>query len=270
MADFEPGFANESTSKRFPTAQEIATGFPCGPADRDLFNMLINQIQEELGEVITWGGITHTNDRNTLVREAIEANLTPYLERINNDTNGGVVNANGSRQFVFRMSDNTEWTLQLPAEGAQAPGASYLANPVTIIDIAQSKTGGNYDSGNVNLNLNTLPGVTVPSGATGCILQTATSISGDQLNVGQTVSGGFVWVQVGGTLSGSNVFDPTALLNMSSYVDTNMGGNDNDNTSYPLVRLSGSTLAYRARVRWDSFVGLDTAFISIRLVGFTL
>jgi len=114
MADFEPGFANENTNKRFANATEIAQGFGCGPADINLFNMLFNQIWEELGEVITWGGITHTNDRNTLVREAIQAKLTPFLEEVNGDNDGGVISPNAQNEFVLRMSNAIEWSLRIP------------------------------------------------------------------------------------------------------------------------------------------------------------
>lgn len=75
MADFEPAFALLNGTKRYPSEAEANSGFACGPADRDLFNGIMHQICAELGEVITWGGIVHTNDRMTLVREALESKI---------------------------------------------------------------------------------------------------------------------------------------------------------------------------------------------------
>lgn len=270
MADWEPPFANDNTAKRFQNATEALQGFGCGPVDLKLFDGLIHQIQAELGEVITWGGITHTNDRNTLVREAIQAKLTPFLKSVNSDIDGGVIAANGSRQFLLKMSNDIEWKLQLPAQPA---GTSYLSAPVDILSVNQSKSGGDYDSGNVNLNLNTLSGVSVPAGATGVILQTATGVNGNQDRIGQsnTATFGYAWIQAGGTTSSTTFTNVGQASNLVSYSDTNLGGGDNDNTSYPLVKISGTSLTYRARVYWSSdFTGEDTGFLRIRLVGFTL
>ena len=236
-----------------------------------MFNKLFHQIQAELGEVITWGGITHTNDRDTLVREAIQAKLTPYLDEINGDGNGGIIQVNGNRRFVLTMSDNTEWELQLPAEAAQEPAFEFLSTPKDIINVTQNRTDGSYDTGNVNLNLNTLSGVTVPAGATGVMLQTGVSVSGvqEQPGASNSTTSSFAWILAGGTLTGSDMYTTNARNNLVCYVDTNLGANDNDNVSYPIVKLSGTTLAYRARIKYPTSSGTEHAVAVIRLLGFT-
>lgn len=72
MADFSPPFGSNG-EHRLPTATEKEQGFPCGPADRSLFNGLFRRIEAEIGEVISHAGIVQTDDRDTLLREAIEA-----------------------------------------------------------------------------------------------------------------------------------------------------------------------------------------------------
>lgn len=73
MADFLPPFGQDAPLRRFPTDQEQALGLLCGPAARELFIGLFNRIEAELGEVITFGGLTPSNGDLTQVRKAIEA-----------------------------------------------------------------------------------------------------------------------------------------------------------------------------------------------------
>lgn len=73
MAKFSPPFSNDIETRRLPTVTERQTGFPCGPADRTLFGGLFNRIESELGEVISYAGLTPTDDRMTQLREAIVA-----------------------------------------------------------------------------------------------------------------------------------------------------------------------------------------------------
>ena len=76
MADFSTPFGNETDNIRNPTSNERAHGFPCGPADQALFNGLIHRIEAELGDAISFFGITPTDTRHTLLREAIEAAIS--------------------------------------------------------------------------------------------------------------------------------------------------------------------------------------------------
>lgn len=72
MANFNPPFST-SADHRFPTSDERQLGFPCGAADQELFNGMFYRIEAELGEVINYAGIEQTDDRMTLLREAIVA-----------------------------------------------------------------------------------------------------------------------------------------------------------------------------------------------------
>lgn len=72
MADFDPPFGQDG-ERRLPTTTERENGFLCGPADRELFTGLFHRIEAEIGEVIGHAGIIPTDERNTLLREAIEA-----------------------------------------------------------------------------------------------------------------------------------------------------------------------------------------------------
>ena len=72
MADWNIPFAL-SGDRRFASATEQQEGFPCGPAERALFNSELYRLEAELGEVIKYAGITPSNDRMTQVREAIMA-----------------------------------------------------------------------------------------------------------------------------------------------------------------------------------------------------
>lgn len=72
MADFDPPFG-ESSERRLPTTSERNNGFPCGPADQQLFNGMFNRIEAEIGEVISFAGLAPTDERFTQLREAIEA-----------------------------------------------------------------------------------------------------------------------------------------------------------------------------------------------------
>lgn len=74
MADFSVPFGRDS-EKRLPSANERTGGFPCGAADQALFNGLLNRVESELGEVISFFGITPSDDRFTQLRESIEAGI---------------------------------------------------------------------------------------------------------------------------------------------------------------------------------------------------
>lgn len=74
MADFSVPFGRDS-EKRLPTANERTEGFPCGAADQALFNGLLHRVESELGEVISFFGITPSDDRFTQLRESIEAGI---------------------------------------------------------------------------------------------------------------------------------------------------------------------------------------------------
>lgn len=72
MANFLIPFGRDA-DKRLPTNDERANGFPCGPADIRLFNGMFNRIESEIGEVISFAGLTPDDTNFTQLREAIES-----------------------------------------------------------------------------------------------------------------------------------------------------------------------------------------------------
>lgn len=74
MADFSIPFGRDS-ERRLPSSTERTEGFPCGPASQPLFNGLLHRVESEIGEVISFFGITPSDDRYTQLREAIESGI---------------------------------------------------------------------------------------------------------------------------------------------------------------------------------------------------
>ena len=72
MADFSIPFARDA-SKRLATAGEKTAGFPCGPADQELFNGLMNQLQAEMNTVFTQAGVQQNDSVFTTLYQAIAA-----------------------------------------------------------------------------------------------------------------------------------------------------------------------------------------------------
>lgn len=72
MANFDIPFAT-SAARRSPTNDEKANGFPCGGADQTLFNGLFHRLEAELGNVITYAGLTPSDADFSQVRKAIVA-----------------------------------------------------------------------------------------------------------------------------------------------------------------------------------------------------
>jgi len=72
MANFDPPFSN-AADKRFPTSDERQSGFPCGPADQQLFNGMFHRIEAELGDLIAYAGLTPVDSDLTQTRKAVLA-----------------------------------------------------------------------------------------------------------------------------------------------------------------------------------------------------
>lgn len=85
MVDYSPPFANAAT-RREPTAGELSGGFPCGPADQDLFNWLVWANQSEIGNAIGASGQTPSNSDMTQLLVALSRGI--YLGGV-----GGTANA---------------------------------------------------------------------------------------------------------------------------------------------------------------------------------
>lgn len=89
-----------STQRREPTSTEIANGFPCGPADLQLFNELMYRSSlsaREIATVITGEGITLDETKVNQLQQAIfkiilryNGSITLYLNQTGNDANDGL------------------------------------------------------------------------------------------------------------------------------------------------------------------------------------
>ena len=175
---------------------------------------------------------------------------------------------------IYKAGDNITID-NSTGEISSSGGLEILDTPVTVLSFTRTRTAGDYDSTNVTLDLDTLSGVTVPPGAKGVILQTAVGINGYQESPGTSgggVGGAFVHIEAAktaGLLNGGDLTNSGQVPTLVGYVDTNLGANDNDSTSYPIIPLNDTSIAYRAKARWDgTFTGTDNAFITIRVVGF--
>jgi hypothetical protein len=73
MADFSTPFGSVGGNTRLPTEDERDDGFPCGPADRSLFNGMFRRIEAELDAIVQEGGITPSDSDDTTVLQAILA-----------------------------------------------------------------------------------------------------------------------------------------------------------------------------------------------------
>lgn len=74
MADFNPPWAHDG-ERRVPTADEIETGFGCGPFSLPLWNWMFYAIWSEIGHVITYNGLTPDNGDMEQLRKAIQAQI---------------------------------------------------------------------------------------------------------------------------------------------------------------------------------------------------
>lgn len=71
MALFYPPFASDG-ERRNPDSNEQSEGFPCGPADRTLFNGTLYSIQAEMNSIQIEGGVAGDENDNTTVVTAIQ------------------------------------------------------------------------------------------------------------------------------------------------------------------------------------------------------
>lgn len=72
MADFTIPFGRDG-ERRLPTTTEREQGFLCGSADRALFSALFHRLESEVGDVVSYAGITPTDAQFTTLRQAILA-----------------------------------------------------------------------------------------------------------------------------------------------------------------------------------------------------
>ena len=140
MADFDIPFANTG-SRRSPTADEKAQGFPCGPADQTLFNGMFHRIEAELGDLINYAGLAGSDADYSQVRQAI-------LTLINAATGGGsttdyvLLSQATSRMPIYPEVLTTDGRINFtaPATGTvRMPGGiNFLHRGIALLTTAQT------------------------------------------------------------------------------------------------------------------------------------
>ncbi|MBY5682632.1 hypothetical protein HFO32_10735 [Rhizobium leguminosarum] len=140
MADFDPPWATDG-ERRAPISDEVQGGFGCGDADLALFNWMFWAIWSEIGEVLTFNGITPSNSDMTQLRQAIQA-------QIDAATGGGDPSSYltllqaSSRLPIFPEAQTTEGHLSVvtPATGqVRVPaGKAFLHRGISPYTTAQT------------------------------------------------------------------------------------------------------------------------------------
>ncbi|KQV28089.1 hypothetical protein ASC97_07000 [Rhizobium sp. Root1203] len=117
MADFDLPFA-DSGERRFPTTDEQANGFGCGPASLPLFNGMFWAIQAEIGAVINSAGISQSNASMTQLLQAIQALIAAATG--NADTSAYLLTAQARARlpiFPEVLNTNGHFGVTSPATG---------------------------------------------------------------------------------------------------------------------------------------------------------
>jgi hypothetical protein len=78
MADFVTPFA-QGGPRRSPTSSEKTNGFPCGPADQELFNGLFYRLEAELGGLVNLSGFTGSDADLQQVPRAVRSQKLNYF-----------------------------------------------------------------------------------------------------------------------------------------------------------------------------------------------
>ena len=125
MALFSPPFASDG-ELRNPDENEQSEGFPCGPADRTLFNGLLNRIEAELNAIQIEGGVAGDANDNTTV-------VTAILNMIEAATGGGLeenyvlMTQARARMPIFPIVDNVAGHF-----GMISPGTGQVRIPAGV------------------------------------------------------------------------------------------------------------------------------------------
>ena len=147
-----------------------------------------------------------------------------------------------------------------------------LDTPVEILNKQQDRSAGTWDSGSITVDLEALPGVSVPSGAVGAILRCANGINGNE-----DPGDAFAWLHISaakntGLLDTGGYESVLEAPTLVTYVDTNLTKSDNDSTNDANIAIdrvgNAVNIAYRAKIRYADSLGTDTGFARIYLVGF--
>ena len=151
MADFDPPWAVNGT-KRAPTTAEIDGGFPCGPADRALFNFLHHRVQSEINAVITGAGLTPSDADLTQLWTAMQKQLVAK-----GSSRSRLVFATAGAHSFTVPADVTRIYVQLWGGGGGGGGAD------STLSAGSGGGGGGYTSGWLNVTPGTVINFTVGS-----------------------------------------------------------------------------------------------------------
>lgn len=112
--------ASVPASRREPTASEISTGFPCGPADIGLFNeqeYRRSMVEAELSDLVTKSGLTPSESDLLQVAQAVR-----------------------SQSLNYRVAGGTANALTVTLDPAPAALADLIGTPIRV-KIAATNTG---------------------------------------------------------------------------------------------------------------------------------
>lgn len=177
--------ATPTTNRREPLGSEIATGFPCGPADQKLFNEIVYRLSQgeaEIGNVITEAGLTPDENNLFQLLQAIRRHATGTIQ---------VFTASGT----FTVPTNVRRVrVKLVGGGGGSGGAT-----------AARSAGGGGSGGYAEGNFDVTPGqaITVTIGAAG-----AGGASGSNGGNGGTTSFGALMSATGGLGGQSGTVTP--------------------------------------------------------------
>lgn len=93
-------FANLNADKRFATTAEYNNGYPCGPADQNLFNGQWYRLESEIGHVIEYAGLIGVDTDLTQLRQAIQQLILSGIAGLGS-TGGGTVPTIDTSQFIL-------------------------------------------------------------------------------------------------------------------------------------------------------------------------
>lgn len=140
MADFSTPFANQA-GRRVPTADEKINGFPCGAADQTLFNGLFNRLEAELGNLISYAGLTGSDADYSQVRKAVVA-LIEAATGGGETENYVLMSQASSRLPIFPqiLTEDFKINISSPATGiVRVPGGiNFLHRGINQVTTAQT------------------------------------------------------------------------------------------------------------------------------------
>lgn len=136
-------WAPTNADRRLPTPSELASGFPCGPADRELFNELMNRLtgmEAELANLTQRSGFAHNAADLNQVLAAVRSQRLNYAEA------AGSANALTATLTPALAAYTAGLPLRVKASAANTGGASLNVNglgalPIRYADGANVTTG---------------------------------------------------------------------------------------------------------------------------------